>query len=672
MSAARQPAAPDALAEAAIAIGAPVFSCKADKSPCTARGFKSASADPDRIREMFARRDAAAIGLPMGRATGIVAVDIDVKDGARGRDWLEANAHRIPVTRRHQTQSGGVHLIFEMPAAEVRNTASKIAPGVDVRGDGGYIIVPPSPGYTVAEDADPAPMPDWLLQLAMPAPAPAPAPQRVPSGTPAPDGGTPYGRTALRMACDAIMQAADGAKHDTLNKEAYSIGGLAAAGELIEAEAFAALDDALSAIAPRCKNYRAAKQTLRQAFDKGKGFPRDVPNRSPAVQGEHPAQPMLDRLAREVANDTAPLPGLADFLDVRTWAAREIAEPDRLLGDFVTTDCRVFIVGPTGTGKTMLGFGLSLGMASGTGFLHWRSVRPARVLYIDGEMSAGLIKARSISELSRSTEIREPGKLIIYSRDFGEQIAEAFPGLGEMPPLSTPQGHKFIYALLEHIGGADVIVFDNVMSLLDGDMKEEQPWKETTPLVQTLSARKIGQIWLDHTGHDKSKQYGSSTKAWGVDAVGIMSTLPDEKRGREDLGFCLSFDAPSGKARRRTPENWSDFAPVTVRLIDNRWTGEQTATGKPVRSSVSPVTNALYRALLDALAVTPNPGETTRDAWYGEAARLGLLDPLDDADDHKARERKRAKLRKALAELKVAGWVAADGETVRNLLAGAG
>jgi hypothetical protein len=368
---------------------------------------------------------------------------------------------------------------------------------------------------------------------------------------------------------------------------------------------------------------------------------------------------------RQEAGGSTVIDGLADFLSIQEWTKRDLPDSDRLLGDLVTTDSRVFLFGATGLGKTMLGFALAQGMASGTGFLHWRSVRPARVLYIDGEMSAGLVKARSISELNRVPA--GAGFLIIYSRDYAEQIAAAFPNIGQMPPLNTPDGHHYVLRLIEALGGVDVIIFDNVMSLLVGDMREETPWNDTLPLVAALSSKRVGQIWFDHTGHDKTKQYGSSTKAWRFDAVGMMSPLPDGERRDNELAFQLSFEPP-GKARRRTPDNWADFAPVAVRLADDRWTGEQTATGRPVKAKVSPAAVAMHHALLDALVITTTPGETTRDAWHAEAARLGLLEELREADDRKARERKRARLRKHLAELKVAGWIGVDGETVRNLL----
>jgi len=124
------------------------------------------------------------------------------------------------------------------------------------------------------------------------------------------------------------------------------------------------------------------------------------------------------------------------------------------------------------------------------------------------------------------------------------------------------------------LGGVDVVVFDNVISLVAGDMKDEIPWSETLPLVSSLTAKRIGQVWLDHTGHNTDRQYGSATKAWRFDAVGLMAPLADGQLEHGAIGFSLSFEHP-GKARRRTPDNWSDFEPCTIRLHEDQWTSDR-------------------------------------------------------------------------------------------------
>ena len=91
--------------------------------------------------------------------------------------------------------------------------------------------------------------------------------------TPSTATGNSYGRAALSRACRAIRAAPDGAKHPTINREAFGIGQRVGAGDLDEAEAFADLAEALETLAPFCKSFPAAQATLRRAFEAGKANP---------------------------------------------------------------------------------------------------------------------------------------------------------------------------------------------------------------------------------------------------------------------------------------------------------------------------------------------------------------------------------------------------------------
>jgi hypothetical protein len=87
---------------------------------------------------------------------------LDIDPGAGGYEWLAANRDRLPVTRSHRSRSGGMHLLFRHDAS-IKCSVGRMAPGVDVRACGGYIIWWPAAGFPVLNDAPPACWPDWLF-----------------------------------------------------------------------------------------------------------------------------------------------------------------------------------------------------------------------------------------------------------------------------------------------------------------------------------------------------------------------------------------------------------------------------------------------------------------------------------------------------------------------------
>ena len=108
-----------------------------DKSPLTAHGLKDAATDADAIHRMFSPHPDCLIGVPTGSISGIDILDVDPRHD--GHVWYAANKERLPPTRIHRTRSGGIHRLFRHMDG-LRNTAAKIAPGIDTRSEGGYFI----------------------------------------------------------------------------------------------------------------------------------------------------------------------------------------------------------------------------------------------------------------------------------------------------------------------------------------------------------------------------------------------------------------------------------------------------------------------------------------------------------------------------------------------------
>lgn len=151
-----------------------VFPCKPDKSPYTEHGFKDATTDPFQIERWLQQWPDAMIGMATGARSGIVVIDVDIKNGVDGFAELAKRGIEMPTDAVEvKTPSGGSHFYFSIqPGQSFRNSAGKIAPGVDVRADGGYVIVPPSrpapdgPAYHYARDGGRlSPLPDTIAAL---------------------------------------------------------------------------------------------------------------------------------------------------------------------------------------------------------------------------------------------------------------------------------------------------------------------------------------------------------------------------------------------------------------------------------------------------------------------------------------------------------------------------
>ncbi|NEA39744.1 bifunctional DNA primase/polymerase, partial [Streptomyces sp. SID11385] len=167
--------APEALAPSPETLPGPAAPCRG-ACGLPGHGVYDASTDPAVVRALFARApQASGYGIACGAAPHhLLGLDLDTKHGAdpvRALALLGArHGFVLPATVRVATPSGGAHLWFSTPAGlTVRNSAGRLAPGIDVRGTGGYLVGPGSRTtrgvYRFLPGAPPGP----------PRPAPAPA-----------------------------------------------------------------------------------------------------------------------------------------------------------------------------------------------------------------------------------------------------------------------------------------------------------------------------------------------------------------------------------------------------------------------------------------------------------------------------------------------------------------
>jgi hypothetical protein len=293
---------------------------------------------------------------------------------------------------------------------------------------------------------------------------------------------------------------------------------------------------------------------------------------------------------------------------IKNWLTRELPERDYLLGSTICSTSRWLIFGDTGVGKTLVAMAIAGAIASGQPFLNWGGRHPARVMYLDGELPAETFKER----------------MEMLAKSWGDDIA--FFGYSrevlsndDMPPLNGEAGQKWLMAEIAAVK-PDIVFFDSIMCLLVGSMSEEEAWAPMKPMVRALSARRIAQVWLNHTGHDASRSFGTKTREWEMDTVlGLFKVDQDDEL---DTAIRLEFR----KARLRTPATAAQFAPCIVRLVDGEWVHEGAA---PKRSGKQSDAQVIQNAILDAYGRFAD-GASQSHGFDGKPVRKVSVDKIRD------------------------------------------
>ena len=276
--------------------GIAVFPTNAlNKKPLTPNGFKDATTDEARIRDWWGRWPNAMVAAPTGSASGMWVTDLDLDpvkkvDGMATLAQLIAQHGEIPKTLMTITPRGGRHLIFVWDSnVEIRNSAGKIGPGIDVRGEGGYVCLPPSRnanGGLYRWDPDGAdqavPAPGWLIELAKPKTR-----------------ASAWARAALDRECKAVAAAQPGTRNDTLNRAAFNLFQIVAGGGLDEKE----VHDRLFEAAETCRlvaddGAASVEATINSAAQAARSRPRTRPQPPPQAGSRPIIQIIAGQLPR--------------------------------------------------------------------------------------------------------------------------------------------------------------------------------------------------------------------------------------------------------------------------------------------------------------------------------------------------------------------------------------
>jgi hypothetical protein len=150
-----------------------VFPCRPDgKAPATREGLLNATNDPNVCRIYWSRHPDANIAVRTGAESQVVVLDVDGDEGTATLRQFESEYGVLPQTASIVTPRGGTHFYFQHPGVEIRNTAGahgELGVGLDFRGDGGYVLAPPSRvlgrAYEIENgigEVGIAPLPEWL------------------------------------------------------------------------------------------------------------------------------------------------------------------------------------------------------------------------------------------------------------------------------------------------------------------------------------------------------------------------------------------------------------------------------------------------------------------------------------------------------------------------------
>lgn len=287
-----------------------IFPVKPDtKHPYTENGYKDASSDPEVVAAWWQRWPDANIGLACGMS-GMIALDGDPSKYTQESIDFVGALWDSPPTPNQSTPTDGVHFLFRLPEEpKLNNSSGDLPPGIDVRVNG-YILLPQSSVTYHGDDAvtkgvpdghtgfyrwlhqpnevEVQPLPDFVLERLRPKAKPAalPVTPQQPSSNgnghhnganghrAQDDSKVRYATAALDRELDILARAPMGGRNEQLNKSAFSLGQLVAAGLLNESNVLQALESTAIAIG---LEERETLATIRSGFNDGKKDPRQVP-----------------------------------------------------------------------------------------------------------------------------------------------------------------------------------------------------------------------------------------------------------------------------------------------------------------------------------------------------------------------------------------------------------
>ena len=497
--------------------GIPVFPCNPDnKRPMTEHGFKDATTDCEAIEDWGDWSD-SLIGIPMGKASGLFVLDIDVKGKANGFDslaTLESQCGALPPTLTVKTPSGGEHRYFVMPETDppLSISTGKLGAGLDTRGEGGYVIAPPSVNTEgkayqfVDQDIDPVELPQWVIALLE---KPKSCVKQVPPLSFNVSDSSPYGKVALNGIVAEMAAASKGQRNDTLNRLAFRVGVLVRKGEIDRSDIRALFQAAVST----GLSVEEARRTLNSGFEAGL--------ESPATEA-----PVKTKTKKKAC---------ADEIIIHRAADMPVMPIDWIWPGWLPKGKLTILAGKGGTGKTTLALSIAATITTGGNFPDGSTCEPGNILVWSGEDAP---EDTLIPRLKASGADLEKCYFIEGAVVDGEH--QPFDPATDIPKLENA---------IEKIGNVALLIIDPVVNAVQGDMnKANEVRRGLQPLVDFGTRNNCAVLGITHFkkgsagSHAAERVIGS--QAFGALARMVLVAAQEEGKERRVLARGKSNIAP--------------------------------------------------------------------------------------------------------------------------------
>jgi hypothetical protein len=498
--------------------GTPTFPVRDDKAPACPGGFNAATADKDKLTELWRLYPGSAVGVATGEASGWAVIDADSAKHPESDAWVSEHEEMLSSAYIYETRSGGRHFVFKHVPG-LRCGQNVTARGIDIRAEGGYVIFWPANGCKVISAAPLAEFPPELIaQIQRPRLIEQP-PHKLASSSA--DGGWFAGASESLKdeAVDTCLKAI-GSSEDVLSHAEWRDIGFAcrAAGRFEKFQAWSRrrtdydekaegqMADIEARFAPggigvgtliskaRAAGGGAALDHLigRARIDKAAHVfnPVDAADAATPNQGYEPRF----RLARDIEPDTRP----------QLWEG------------FLRQQSVGILYAPPFAGKTIMAAGLACSVAHGLPFLDRECAQGSSYLI---ELEGAALLADNIKAWHRRHGREIPNNIGISE----EQVS--LTDAGNMEQVATD-----IEYFAQLYGACKLVIVDTLSQALAGEDENAQgPASSAARALKVLSQRTRATILvLHHTGKDLTRgMRGSSVLTAAADSVVRLEEADD-------------------------------------------------------------------------------------------------------------------------------------------------